>query len=188
MPTSADYSAFGLDEGKPILLVIGGSLGAKTLNEGMAKNLSEISKLGYQVIWQCGKSGKFFTDEFAGTKGVWVGPFIDDMPSAYRLANVVISRAGALSIAEILAQQIPAIFVPSPNVTDDHQTKNALSVVNNKGGMLIADAHFGDALVNCLNDIQNTAVCTSMMHQQKDLAKIGAANEIVQIILKDIHG
>jgi UDP-N-acetylglucosamine--N-acetylmuramyl-(pentapeptide) pyrophosphoryl-undecaprenol N-acetylglucosamine transferase len=185
--TSEDFSAFGLKEGKPVLLVIGGSLGARTLNEGMKKNLVAILDLGYQVIWQCGKSGKAFAEEFAGIEGVWVGAFINEMPLVYRLANVVISRAGALSIAEILAQQIPAIFVPSPNVTNDHQTKNAVSVVHNKGGVLVKDAEFGENLIQGLQDMQGAGVIDTMIQSQKALAKIGAAKEIVQIISEDIH-
>ena len=118
---------FGLDPLKPTVLVVGGSLGALTLNESMEQGLASLNKAGIQVIWQTGKN---FGDRGAkaakGLEGVVVTPFISDMGKAYAAASLVVSRAGAGSISELELLGKPAILVPSPNVAEDHQTKNGV--------------------------------------------------------------
>ncbi|MDE5975547.1 MAG: undecaprenyldiphospho-muramoylpentapeptide beta-N-acetylglucosaminyltransferase, partial [Muribaculaceae bacterium] len=117
---------FGLDPEKPVLLVVGGSLGALTVNESMEKGVRRLADKGIQVIWQTGKNfGNRGEKAAEGLKGVVVTQFISDMASAYRSADVVVSRAGAGSISELQALGKPCILVPSPNVAEDHQTFNA---------------------------------------------------------------
>lgn len=133
---------FGLKDNKPTLFVMGGSLGAKTLNVALRAAISDLTNEGIQVIWQCGKSYQTelstFEMELPGT--IKVFPFIQRMDYAYALADVVVSRAGALSVSELALIGKPAIFVPSPNVAEDHQTQNALSLVERGAALMVRDA------------------------------------------------
>jgi len=181
------YAEFGLQEDKPVLLVLGGSLGARTINEGIAENLEAILALGVQIIWQTGKGhiGQFQDQQ---REGVWVGAFITDMTLAYGVADVVVSRAGALSISEIMAVQVPAIFVPSPNVTDDHQTKNANNVCAHGGGVLIKDNCFAEELLGELKQLQDAGVRSAMQSAQKELSRKDAAKTVVDFVVKETWG
>lgn len=141
--------AFGLDPERPVLLVVGGSLGALTLNESMEKGIKRIADKGIQVIWQTGKN---FGDRGPAAareiKGVVVTPFISDMASAYRAADLVVGRAGAGSISELQALGKPVILVPSPNVAEDHQTHNARALSERGAAVLVTDADARDILVD----------------------------------------
>ncbi len=132
---------FGLEQDKPTLLIIGGSLGALTLNESMHAALAATQEKNLQVLWQCGKSydAKLQQNDSAMPANVKVLPFIQRMDLAYALADVIISRAGALSVSELALVGKPSILVPSPNVAEDHQTKNALSLVDQQAALLIKD-------------------------------------------------
>lgn len=150
--------SFGLDPEKPVVLIIGGSLGALTLNESLEKDLHRLNEAGLQVIWQ---TGKYFTQERAlkaakGMKGVVVTQFISDMASAYSAANIVVSRAGAGSISELELLGKPAILVPSPNVAEDHQTKNALALSEHGAAILVKDTearqNLGDEILKLASD------------------------------------
>lgn len=140
---------FGLDADKTTLLVVGGSLGARTLNETLEKDIRRLSEAGIQVIWQ---TGKYFGDrgEVAakGMKDVVVTQFITDMPKAYAAATIVVSRAGAGSISELELLGKASILVPSPNVAEDHQTKNAQALENNGAAILVTDAEAREKLVD----------------------------------------
>lgn len=139
-PSQARLS-FGLDPERETLLVIGGSLGARTINEGIEAGLKSIVEAGYQVIWQ---TGKYFGDRgpkaAKGLKGVVVTEFINNMPAAYSAATLVVSRAGASSISELELLGKPSILIPSPNVAEDHQTKNAMALKKAGAAEVIADA------------------------------------------------
>lgn len=141
--------AFGLDPERPVLLVVGGSLGALTLNESMEKGIKRIADKGIQVIWQTGKN---FGDRGPAAareiKGVVVTPFISDMASAYRAADLVVGRAGAGSISELQVLGKPVILVPSPNVAEDHQTHNARALSERGAAVLVTDAEARDILVD----------------------------------------
>lgn len=144
--------SFGLDTEKPVILVVGGSLGALTLNESMESGLRRIVEAGYQVIWQ---TGKYFTKERGlesakGLKGVVVTQFITDMASAYKAATLVVSRAGAGSISELELLGKPCILVPSPNVAEDHQTKNARALSDVGAAVLLPDAECRDKLADTI--------------------------------------
>jgi UDP-N-acetylglucosamine--N-acetylmuramyl-(pentapeptide) pyrophosphoryl-undecaprenol N-acetylglucosamine transferase len=136
---AADF--FGLEQDKPTLLIIGGSLGALTLNESMHAALSATQEKNLQVLWQCGKSydAKLQQNSSEMPANLKVLPFIQRMDLAYALADVIISRAGALSVSELALVGKPSILVPSPNVAEDHQTKNALSLVDQQAALLIKD-------------------------------------------------
>ena len=140
---------FGLTAEKPILFVFGGSLGARTLNEAVKAALPGLLDT-CQLIWQTGKthydSFKALGNEYAG-RGLVVLPFLKEMHLAYAAANVVVGRAGALSISELAVAGKPAILVPSPNVTDDHQTKNALALVQQQAAILVKDADAAAQLI-----------------------------------------
>lgn len=140
---------FGLDGDKPTILVIGGSLGALTINESMEKGLRRLTDAGYQVIWQTGKSfAERAKNTAKGLKGVVVTPFISDMTGAYAAATLIVSRAGAGSISEMEALGTPVILVPSPNVAEDHQTKNAQALSSRGAASLIPDAEAREKLVD----------------------------------------
>jgi UDP-N-acetylglucosamine--N-acetylmuramyl-(pentapeptide) pyrophosphoryl-undecaprenol N-acetylglucosamine transferase len=133
---------FQLSAGKPVLLATGGSLGARTINESMLENLKLFLFNNVQVIWQTGSG--FYNTALEQTQGMekfglHVCEFIDRMDLAYAAADVIVSRAGAIAVSEICAVQKPAILIPSPNVAEDHQTKNALALANHHAAILLPD-------------------------------------------------
>ena len=131
----------GFSAEKPLLLVVGGSLGSLTINNAVKAALDAFEEAGISVLWQ---TGKFYAEECAdaakGRKGITATPFIDDMAVAYRAADLVVSRAGASTISELQLLGKPSILVPSPNVAEDHQTKNAMALVNQQAAEMIPDA------------------------------------------------
>ena len=146
---------FNLDANKKTLLVLGGSLGARRVNQLIEKELEKIIAQNVQVIWQCGKL--YFEDYKKYNSGnVQVLAFIDRMDLVYAAADIVISRAGASSVSELCIVGKPVIFIPSPNVAEDHQTKNAKSVVDKKGAIMIKeselDSEFSLVFEALLND------------------------------------
>lgn len=147
---------FGLSLDRPVLLVIGGSLGARSINQAMAKHLDNITTSGVQVLWQTGKA--YYGSMSASVSEdsaphVQVVQFIDRMDLAYASADVILSRAGALSISELCVVGKPAVLVPSPNVSEDHQTKNARALVDKGAAVLLPDAQVGEDLWNTLEPL-----------------------------------
>jgi len=145
--------AFGMEPDKPTVLVVGGSLGARTVNEAMEKEIERLLESGLQVIWQTGKNfGDRAIRATQGKKGVVVSTFISDMGKAYAAADLVVSRAGAGSISELELLGKPCILVPSPNVAEDHQTKNAMALAGRGAAVLIPDAEavekLGEAILS----------------------------------------
>lgn len=141
--------SFGLNPERPTLLIIGGSLGALTLNESLEQGLKRLTDAGIQVIWQTGKNfGERGLAAAKGLSGVVVTKFITDMASAYAAADAVISRAGAGSISELELLGKPSILVPSPNVAEDHQTKNALALSERGAAVLVPDAEARGRLID----------------------------------------
>lgn len=139
---------YGLNPEKPTVLVIGGSLGARTLNESLEAGLRRILDAGIQVVWQTGKHfGNRAQIAAKGMQGTVVTEFITDMGAAYAAADLVVSRAGAGSISELQNLGKPCILVPSPNVAEDHQTKNALALANRNAAVMVTDAEARDVLV-----------------------------------------
>ncbi len=145
-------SYFGLEENKTTLLVMGGSLGAKSINDAIAHQLETFKDQGLQLIWQTGKTNAAqYQHKAEGFKQVWVSPFIRDMQLAYAAADLVISRSGAMAVTEICVTGKPAIFVPFPFAAEDHQTYNAMQLVNHDAAILVKD---GDAK----KDLVQTAI------------------------------
>ncbi len=143
--------AFGLDPNKKTILLVGGSLGARTVNESMRQHLAEVKAADVQFIWQ---TGKYYNEEmnravkeFGSIDNLKVLDFISDMGAAYKAADLVISRAGASSISEFCLIGKPVILVPSPNVAEDHQTKNAMALVNKDAAIYVKDADAPDTLL-----------------------------------------
>ncbi len=131
---------FGLDTGQTTLLVVGGSLGARSINEVIASHITELSQLGLQLIWQTGKTGaEGYKGRGMPFSNVWVDAFIQDMDKAYAAADVVISRAGAMSVAELCVAGKPVVFVPYPHAAEDHQTVNARYLVDRQAALLVKD-------------------------------------------------
>jgi UDP-N-acetylglucosamine--N-acetylmuramyl-(pentapeptide) pyrophosphoryl-undecaprenol N-acetylglucosamine transferase len=133
---------FQLDRSKKTILVIGGSLGARTINLAIRRWAEDIVKEGYQLIWQTGKSYIETAQTFVkdhNLKDVHVFEFIREMDLAYAAADIIVSRAGAMSIAELCLVRKPSIFIPSPNVSEDHQTKNAMALVQRNAAVLVKD-------------------------------------------------
>ncbi|MBS9523951.1 undecaprenyldiphospho-muramoylpentapeptide beta-N-acetylglucosaminyltransferase [Litoribacter alkaliphilus] len=177
---------FGLEKGKPVILVLGGSLGARTINQSVLGALQQFDELGYQVLWQ---SGKFYFEEMSKAvegskfKNVKVLAFLKEMDLAYAAADIVISRAGALSVSELSLVGKPVIFVPSPNVAEDHQTKNAMAYVSQKAALMLADnvavERLGETVANLIADKAEMALLGQNI---KRLAKPEATNTIVEEI------
>ncbi len=178
---------FGLDDKKKTLFCFGGSLGARTLNESMIKNLQELIAADVQVIWQI---GSYYFKEFSerlkefDLKNIRPFEFLKEMDLAYAVADVVISRAGALSISEICITGKPAIFVPSPNVAEDHQTKNAMALVKEKAALLVKD---NDAVTNLVPEalklIYNEGLKKTLSTNIKRFARPNAAENIVREVI-----
>lgn len=146
----AALAYFGLASGKPVLLVTGGSLGARTINESLMAHLGLLVSQGVQVIWQSGRhyeaAARRIKENIEAT-GVHIAAFIERMDYAYAAADVVVSRAGAIAVSELCAVQKPAILIPSPNVAEDHQTKNAMALVNHHAAVMIRDGEAGEKLI-----------------------------------------
>lgn len=168
---------FQIDGSKKTVLVIGGSLGAKTINTTFYNSWEELTNAGYNLIWQ--KGNNFPQADQLKHPNLVVRNFIYEMDLAYAAADIVVSRAGALSIAEIAIVQKPVILVPSPNVAEDHQTKNAMALVNAHAAMMVKDNAASSDLIPeilaLLNNQQNQALLTQSIQQ---FAKPKAANEI----------
>jgi UDP-N-acetylglucosamine--N-acetylmuramyl-(pentapeptide) pyrophosphoryl-undecaprenol N-acetylglucosamine transferase len=150
----AAISFFGLNPSRPTLLIIGGSLGARTINQSMEKGLHTLCQMDYNIIWQTGKNFTSKESELVITKSkLLISPFIYEMDLAYAAADLVISRAGALSIAELQLTGKATILVPSPNVSEDHQTKNAMALTKNNAAVLVKDNEALNTLVQTAIDL-----------------------------------
>lgn len=132
---------FGLDPAKKTLLVVGGSLGARSINEAVDNGLEELVGRGLNVIWQTGKPYAAKAKQRAeGKPSVWAGDFITQMEQAYAAADLVVSRAGAMAIAELCVVKKPVLFVPYPFAAEDHQTVNAVTLVNRNAALMVKDS------------------------------------------------
>lgn len=139
---------FSLNETKKTVLVVGGSLGAKSINEAIDKGLDDLLKAGLQVIWQTGKPYSAKAKERAnGKQSVWVNEFITQMEYAYAAADVVVARSGAMTVAELCVAKKPVLFVPYPFAAEDHQTVNAMQLVNKNAALMVKDNEVMQKLV-----------------------------------------
>ena len=184
--------SFGLDPAKKTIMLVGGSLGARTINESMLRHLDLIKESGLQFIWQ---TGKYYSAEIAERlKGqelpnLKVTDFITDMGSAYRAADLVISRAGASSISEFCLIGKPVILVPSPNVAEDHQTKNALALSTRDAAIYIKDAEAPDILLQtAIDTVNDDAKLKSLSENVLKLALPDSANIIAKEVINLANG
>ena len=142
---------FHLDPHKTTVLAMGGSLGARSINEVVAQHLTELRSLELQLIWQTGKAtGAQYIDRGKNYSSVWVNDFIQDMDKAYAAADVVVSRAGAMSVAELCVAKKPTVFVPYPLAAEDHQTVNAKYLVDREAAMMVKDSDAGAKLFSAI--------------------------------------
>jgi len=176
---------FSLDETKKILLVVGGSLGAKTINEAIDKDLEKLLDAGLQLIWQTGnpyaEKGK---ERAKGKNGVFVKNFISEMEYAYSAADVVVARAGAMTVAELCVVKKPVIFVPYPYAAEDHQTVNAKQLVSKNAALMLADNEAKEKLVPMIielarNDIKKNELKNNIGKLAITDAAVKVAKEIV---------
>ena len=192
---------FGLQPNLPVLFITGGSLGARTINQTIFNNLIQLAAANIQIVWQMGlpfakshaeKIHQIIESNPAlflapNAPRIFHAPFIYDMDDAYQSADLVVSRAGAISISEIAVVGKPSILVPSPNVTDDHQTKNAQVLSELNAAMLITDKDAPQTLINtCIELIKDTKKMSEMQEKLKQIAKTQAtetiANRIASLI------
>lgn len=182
--------SFGLVPGKATILIVGGSLGARTLNESMLGNLPLVKQQNkVQFIWQ---TGKYYSEEIQTElkrrgcpQNLVVMDFISDMRQAFAAADLVISRAGAGSISEFCLLGKPAILVPSPNVAEDHQTKNALSLVQKDAALYVTDADARRSLLPlAINTVSDHSRLEVLSFNIKKLARPNAASDIADEVIK----
>lgn len=171
---------FNLDPSKKTLLVVGGSLGAKSINESIEAGLDAFEKAGIQLIWQTGAPFSESAQKAAmGRKNLWTGAFITKMDMAYAAADVMISRAGAMSVAEISVVSVPVVFVPYPFAAEDHQTANAMQLVRKHAAWMVKDKDASSMLVNTALDLVANEQEQAMMKRNLAALAITNADEIV---------
>lgn len=180
---------FSLDEKKKTLLVVGGSLGAKSINEAIDKHLDELLGAGLQLIWQTGKPYAAKAEaSVAGKQSVWVNDFITQMEYAYAAADIVVARAGAMTVAELCVVKKPVLFVPYPHAAEDHQTVNAQQLVKKGAALMVKDSDALDKVVPMAIELANNeAQQTEMKKNIAALAITNADKVIAEAILKKLN-
>jgi UDP-N-acetylglucosamine--N-acetylmuramyl-(pentapeptide) pyrophosphoryl-undecaprenol N-acetylglucosamine transferase len=162
---TAGIEFFGLNPAMKTVFVTGGSLGAKGINEAIDANVDAFTKNNVQLIWQTGKPyAEKASARAAENRNIWANSFITQMEYAYAAADVVISRAGAMSVAELCVAKKPVLFVPFPFAAEDHQTANAQNLVNKQAGIMIKDSEAKEKLVP-------TVIALARDEQQQNLLK-----------------
>jgi UDP-N-acetylglucosamine--N-acetylmuramyl-(pentapeptide) pyrophosphoryl-undecaprenol N-acetylglucosamine transferase len=203
--TASAKEKMGLDKDKLTILSVGGSLGSRTLNNGWKENLENLKEKGYQLIWQTGKldyaeivgsqkleagsenSEAKKTSDTQLPSSIQIKEFIKDMETAYSAADVIVSRAGAIAISELAVAQKPVLLVPFPFAAEDHQTKNAMNLVEKNAARMVKDSEMQEKFWNTLSEIcENESVRKEMSENLKYFAKPNAAKEIVDEIFKKI--
>ncbi|WP_210148423.1 undecaprenyldiphospho-muramoylpentapeptide beta-N-acetylglucosaminyltransferase [Chryseobacterium scophthalmum] len=197
--TSSAKEKLGLDKNKLTILSVGGSLGSRTLNNGWKENLDQLKEKGYQLIWQTGKldykeiidSCQLSVDgnnqQPTTSNQIQIKEFIKDMETAYSAADVIVSRAGAIAISELAVAQKPVLLIPFPFAAEDHQTKNAMNLVEKNAAKMVKDSEMQEKFWNTLSEIcENENVRKEMSENLKCFAKPEAAKEIVDEIFKVI--
>lgn len=180
---------YGFDESLPVVMVVGGSLGTRTLNNMMKSWVSTLDgEAPVQVIWQTGKFYEREMREFLAehpTKNIWQGAFIERMDYAYEAADLVISRSGACTVSELCLVGKPTLFVPSPNVAEDHQTKNAMALVEKGAAEMVRDADAVEcAISKALSLLADAEKLQSLTENIEKLAIADSADRIVAEIEK----
>lgn len=180
--------SFGLDPSKKTVLIVGGSLGARTLNESVMQHLDLIHQSGVQFIWQ---TGKYYSAEISermkgqNIPNLIVTDFISDMGAAYKAADIVVSRAGAGSISEFCLLGKPVILVPSPNVAEDHQTRNAMALVNKQAALYVKDIEAAKLLLPmAIDTVKDDTKLQSLHENIQKMALPDSADIIAKEVIK----
>ena len=185
------YDFFHFSPAKKTLLIIGGSLGARTINQSVIAGLSKLKEAGIQVLWQTGKlyyEGALKAYEPFKTDDIVVTDFVKRMDYAYSIADLVVSRAGASSISELCLLGKPSILVPSPNVAEDHQTKNAQALATRNAAVMVADKDANSLLLDeAIRMIEDEALLNELGENAKKMAQLDSADRIADEILKLIE-
>ena len=181
----------GLEKGKLTILSVGGSLGSRTLNNGWKENLNNVLEKDYQLIWQTGKLDyKNILEETKDihSRNIQIVEFIKNMEMAYSAADVIVSRAGAIAISELAIAKKPVLLVPFPFAAEDHQTKNAQTLVEKNAAKMVKDTEMKDKFWNTLSEIcENEDLRTEMAQNLEFFAKPKATEEIVNEIFKNLN-
>ena len=180
----ASLSFFNLNKNKKTVLVLGGSLGARRVNELIESQLDFFNQQNLQVIWQCGKLYNLAYQKYNDLAHVQVHPFINQMGMAYAASDFIISRAGASSVSELCIVGKPVLFIPSPNVAEDHQTKNAKSVVDQNAAIMIKESELDSFAVVFETLLKDQGKQQSLSENIKALALPSATSDIVNEIEK----
>ena len=184
------FAFFGLSPEKKTILIVGGSLGARTINQSIQGGLERLLSEDVQIIWQTGKHYYKQASEYVKAyenKSIWCSDFITRMDYAYAVADLVVSRAGASSISELCILGKPVILVPSPNVSEDHQTKNALSLCSRDAAIMVKDIDAKDKLISkTLEVIKDDSLLERLSTRIRQLAERNSAERIVDEIEKII--
>jgi UDP-N-acetylglucosamine--N-acetylmuramyl-(pentapeptide) pyrophosphoryl-undecaprenol N-acetylglucosamine transferase len=180
---------FSLEENRKTVLVVGGSLGAKSINEAIDKHLELLLSAGLQLIWQTGKTYvETAKERVKGKEGVWVNDFITQMDLAYTASDMVVSRAGAMAVSELAVVKKPVLFIPYPFAAEDHQTANAMHLVKANAAMMIKDK---DALDNAVQSILELAKDeTRQIEMKKNIESFShkdADEKIADEVLRNIY-
>ncbi|OMP31816.1 undecaprenyldiphospho-muramoylpentapeptide beta-N-acetylglucosaminyltransferase [Mangrovimonas sp. DI 80] len=176
---------FKLKHGKHTLLVLGGSLGARRINELVESQLEYLQEQNVQIIWQCGKLYYQQYKRYNEMEGVQVHPFLNNMDMAYATADVIISRAGASSVSELCVVGKPVIFIPSPNVSEDHQTKNAMAIVEKQAAVMIKEQDLDNDFQSEFSKLLSSKEQRESLSKHiKTLALVNATKDIVDEVEK----
>lgn len=179
---------FNIDIDDKVLLVLGGSLGSRRINQLIAKELVSFSSRNIKVIWQCGKIYHDMYKHYSDNENIQVLSFIERMDFAYAAADVIISRAGASSVSELCIVGKPVIFIPSPNVAEDHQRKNAQAIVDKKAALMLKETELDTQFDIVFNNLlSNTDLQQELSGNILKLAKVKATQDIVDEITKLIR-
>ena len=181
----------GLEKGKLTILSVGGSLGSRTLNNGWKENINQVLEKNYQLIWQTGKLDyKNILEETKDihSRNIQIVEFIKNMEMAYSAADVIVSRAGAIAISELAIAKKPVLLVPFPFAAEDHQTKNAQTLVEKSAAKMVKDTEMKEKFWNTLSEIcENEDLRTEMAQNLEFFAKPKATEEIVNEIFKNLN-
>jgi UDP-N-acetylglucosamine--N-acetylmuramyl-(pentapeptide) pyrophosphoryl-undecaprenol N-acetylglucosamine transferase len=179
---------FAMDENKKTLLVIGGSLGAKSINAAIDKGLEDLLSAGLQIIWQTGKAyAPIASIRAVESKSVWVNEFITQMEYAYAAADIVVARSGAMTVAELCVVKKPVVFVPYPFAAEDHQTVNAMQLVKKNAALIVKDSEASDKIVPTVIELaKDEGRQTEMKKNLATLAITDADKIVAAEILKAI--
>ena len=178
------------DSTKKTILIIGGSLGARAVNTAVEASIQEWLSNGFQVIWQCGKIYKSnLESNCSGTKGLLLFDFIQDMALVYAAADLIVSRAGAMSVSELSLVGKPVVFMPSPNVAEDHQTKNAMALVSKGAALMVKDSEAEVKLAGVVSELlHNGNEISTLKGNIIAFARPNATEEIVDTLIEVVYG